>query len=167
MKHTIFYLISGFVAAVLLAGVAVAEKKSSKQPVFVETRQLSAASVAKVGNATLAECTKRGYKVGVSIVSREGHLLYFARHPLAGVSTIKISRAKAYTAAAFGILTKDLPQPALNHYAEITTIQGGVPISYGGHHYGGIGVSGAPSKVDEECAEHGLELIEEELEFGD
>lgn len=137
-------------------------------PVFVESRQLTAHALTTMGSAALAECTKRGFKVGVSIASREGQLLYFIRHPLAGLHTLQISRGKAYTAASMGISTSSLSQDymqALNHFDGLTTLQGGLPIEAGGYMYGGIGVSGATPQADEECARTGIGSILDELNF--
>lgn len=146
--------------------IALAEDKQ----VFLETRQLTVDSVTKIGNAALAECTKRGFKVGVSITSREGQLLYFIRHPLAGPHTPMVSRIKAYTSSTMGVATSTLTESnvqKLNYFKNITTLGGGVPITVAGYQYGGIGISGATSQADEECAKEGIKAIVEDLEFGE
>ena len=159
-------LSAGYIALFLTTQVAIAEDK----PVFLETRQLTAESVMKIGNAALEDCTRRGFKVGVSITSREGQLLFFIRHPLAGPHTPMVSRVKAYTSSTMGVATSTLTEAGtqkLNYYKNLTTLGGGVPIIVAGHQYGGIGVSGATSQADEECAKVGIKTIEEDLEFSE
>ena len=159
-------LLVSYIVLFLMTQVAIAEDK----PVFLETRQLTAESVMKIGSAALEDCTQRGFKVGVSITSRDGQLLYFIRHPLAGPHTPMVSRAKAYTSSTMGVATSTLTETGmqkLNHYNDVTTLGGGVPIIVAGHQYGGIGVSGATSQADEECAKVGIKTIEEDLEFSE
>ena len=159
-------LLLSYMTLFLMAQVAIAEDK----PVFLETRQLTSESVMKIGNAALEDCTRRGFKVGVSITSREGQLLFFIRHPLAGPHTPMISLAKAYTSSTMGTETSALTEAnaqKLNYYENITTLGGGVPIIVAGNQYGGIGVSGATPEADEECANVGIKTIEEDLEFSE
>ena len=159
-------LLLSYITLFLTTQVAIAEDK----PVFLETRQLTAESAMKIGSAALEDCTRRGFKVGVSITSREGQLLFFIRHPLAGPHTPMISLAKAYTSSTMGTATSALTEAnaqKLNYYDDITTLGGGVPIIVAGHQYGGIGVSGATPEADEECANVGIKTIEEDLEFSE
>ena len=171
IKHYANYIVKtalllGYIALLLMTQAATAEDK----PVFLETRQLTAESAMKIGSAALEDCTRRGFKVGVSITSREGQLLFFIRHPLAGPHTPMISLAKAYTSSTMGTATSALTEAnaqKLNYYDDITTLGGGVPIIVAGHQYGGIGVSGATPEADEECANVGIKTIEEDLEFSE
>ncbi len=159
-------MLLSYMTLFLMVQVAIAEDK----PVFLETRQLTSESVMKIGSTALEDCTRRGFKVGVSITSREGQLLFFIRHPLAGPHTPMISRVKAYTSSTMGAATSTLTDTnaqKLNHYENITTLGGGVPIIVAGHQYGGIGVSGATPEADEECANVGIKTIEEDLEFSE
>lgn len=150
----------------LLCGASFAAEDKARP--YLETRTLSAELSARAADQALAACTKKGWQVAVAVVSREGHLSHFARHPLAGPHTITISRKKAYTAAVARVPTQgvaDIEQ--LNFMPDMTTMRGGVPISVGGYFYGGIGVSGATSEDDEVCAQAGVEAVAEELEFGE
>lgn len=155
-----------FAAFALLCGASFAAEDKARP--YLETRMLSAELSARAADQALAACTKKGWQVAVAVVSREGHLSHFARHPLAGPHTITISRKKAYTAAVARVPTQgvaDIEQ--LNFMPDMTTMRGGVPISVGGYFYGGIGVSGATSEADEICAQAGVEAVAEELEFGE
>ena len=153
-------------AFALLCGAAFAADDKARP--YLETRMLSAELSARAANQALAACTEKGWQVAVAVVSREGHLSHFARHPLAGPHTITISRKKAYTAAVARVPTHSVADiEQLNFMPRMTTMRGGVPISVGGYFYGGIGVSGATSEDDEVCAQAGVEAVAEELEFGE
>jgi uncharacterized protein GlcG (DUF336 family) len=125
------------------------------------------------GNAVLSavnECSKRGFKVTAAVTGRDGNLLAFVRHPLAGPHTIEVSQKKAYTASSLQSATGAQLQkerPDLNFAPGILLIQGAQPINVAGHFYGGIAVAGADTGTDEECARHGLAVITEALEFAE
>lgn len=122
----------------------------------------------KAATSAIDECSKRGYKVAAAVTGRDGNLLAFVRHPLAGPHTIKVSQRKAYTAATLQSPTGTQIQkerPDLNHAPDILLIQGAQPINIAGHFYGGIAVAGADTNTDESCAKHGLAVITEALEF--
>ena len=113
------------------------------------------------------ECSKRGYKAA-ALTGRDGNLLAFVRHPLAGPHTIKVSQRKAYTAATLQSPTgKQLQKerPDLNYAPGILLIQGAQPINIAGHFYGGIAVAGADTATDEACAVKGLQELADALEF--
>ncbi len=140
----------------------------AEESAVVHLRTITTAAAAQVALAAIKDCTEKGFKVAVAVSGRDGHLLAFLRNPLAGPHTIAISKNKAYTAASFQAssavegVAKDL-QFAPN----ISLLQGGMPMQAGGHFYGGVGVSGATSEVDEECALAGIASISDELEFAE
>jgi uncharacterized protein GlcG (DUF336 family) len=99
-------------------------------------------------------------------VDRNGNLSAFLRDPLSGPHTIKISQRKAYTAATTQRSTAELaPRTDLNFAPDMLLIVGGVPISFNGHFYGGVAVSGATPEVDELCAKAGLEAVSDTMDF--
>ena len=141
---------------------------------FVTTRSLSTDSANQVAVAAEQSCRKGGYKVSVAVVDRQGNLLAFVRNPLSGNHTIKVSQAKAYTAATLLGPTIDLVKEAefLKDAPEILLLGGGVPVQVGGHIYGAVGVSGAPrdkipGDVDDRCAREGIAAVKEALEFSE
>ncbi len=133
----------------------------------VGLRLLTAEMAVLMARTAFDECTRRGYQVAVAVVGREGNLQAFVRDPLAGSHTIEISLKKAYTSAATREASGFLGtvEPRLDSFAELTTIRGGLPVSIGGRYYGGVGVSGATSQVDEQCAQAGIDEVAEVLEF--
>ena len=141
---------------------------------YITSRALTPAIATEGVMAALDDCAKRGYQTAVALVGRDGNLLAFARHPLAGPHTIEVARGKAWTANTFRTATLSLQ--AGDNAAFMSTIPGaliiggGVPINVGGHIYGAMGVSGAPREkqpgdVDHACAEAGIAAMAETLEL--
>jgi uncharacterized protein GlcG (DUF336 family) len=139
---------------------------AAEEPAIVELRVLSPRISHDIVLAAVQDCTRRGFKVGASVVDRNGNLSAFLRDPLSGPHTIKISQRKAYTAATTQRSTADLvPRTDLNFAPDMLLIVGGVPISFNGHFYGGVAVSGATPEVDELCAKAGIEAVSEIMDF--
>lgn len=140
----------------------------SAEPLTINTTMLHNKLATEATLAAVAECTKRGYKVSAALMSRDGNLLAFTRHPLAGPHTVATSQKKAYTAASLQVPTSEQLQndrPDLNFAPGIVLIQGAQPISVAGRFYGGIAVAGADTQTDENCAKKGLAHIVSALEF--
>lgn len=155
----------------LIATVTIAH---AEQAPFVTTRALAPALTSAGVMAAVDDCARRGYQVAVALVGRDGDLLAFARHPLAGPHTIAVAERKAWTANSFRTATTTLMTRETNRFMRdipgALLIGGGVPINVGGHFYGAIGVSGAPAEkspgdVDHACAEAGIAAMAETLEL--
>ena len=144
---------------------------SLMQPVFakdtLDTRILHYDLAHHAVLRALDECSQRGFKVSAALTGRDGNLLAFVRHPLSGAHTVKAAQSKAYTAASLQVSTTGMLQlrPDLSFAPDILLIQGGLPINVAGHFYGGVAVAGADTPTDEACAQAGLALISETLEF--
>ena len=139
----------------------------------VTVRLLSFQTAQRLAVAAVEACREQGYQVAAAVVDRSGNLQAFARDPLSGPHTIDVSQGKAYAAATFVAPTTEMMENEHLRFApRALLIGGGVPVSIGGHLYGGVGVSGAPGRkvtgdVDEECALAGIDAIKDELEFAD
>ena len=103
-------------------------------------------------------------------MNREGRLTAFARNPMASPMTSEIAHGKAYTSAITQSATSNIEietTKALSYADGVVPTQGGLPFSAGGRFLGGIGVSGASSDVDEQCAQAGIDAIVDDLEFAE
>lgn len=109
-----------------------------------------------------------GVKVCIAVVDDGGNLIEFRRMTGAPILSIGIAQNKAYTAIAFGLptgkwyeLIKDEPAllHGIVHTPRLVIFAGGVPIKIDGQIVGGIGVSGATSKQDEEIAVAGISVV--------
>jgi len=102
-------------------------------------------------------------KVSIFVVDASGIPVCFTRMDGAGILTPDIAKAKAYTAVAFKRNTKDTAEGmkdralAASSLMSVTQgktviLAGGVVVMKEGEVIGGIGVSGATSDQDHECA---------------
>lgn len=153
--------------------VAISQQAFSGDSVSVTTHSLNTKMAMKLALETYQDCSSKGYNVAVAVVNREGRLLSFLRHPLAGIHTIDVSQGKAYTASTFKASTAQLAERQyMREIPGAMTWGGGRPINIGGIFYGAVGVAGAPARavpgdVDDECAEQGIKAVTEAIEFAD
>lgn len=114
--------------------------------------------------AARAEAERHGWLVSVAVVDESGVLVAFERMDGANPQSAEISRGKAWTAAVTRQATKALEdvvkeRPATLSFAGRVPVQGGLPVKLGTDFIGGIGVSGAASKDDEQVAQAGLAAL--------
>ena len=156
-----------FAGALLTAPMATPAEDAMVLPI----KRLSMDTALKMAQATIKKCRSLSYNVTVTIVDRGGHAQTVLRDTLAPDITLKISRDKAYTAMSFNAATATLKgrlfdsAGSVGKMEGIVAVQGGLPINVGGTMLGGIGVSGASSKVDEECAKAGIDAVLSDLEM--
>ncbi len=125
--------------------------------------------------ACFADQKANGYSnVNVFVVDDGGHLLAAARQDGACKACSAIAENKAVTAALYFVPTRvmadisfgenrdgvDAALPGAAFVPGIVAFAGGLPIkSDSGSVLGGIGVSGASSDEDEQCAQAGVDAI--------
>ena len=157
--------------ALLLFSFCISAATAADQPVTVNIKRMSLDTALTAAQASIAQCRKEGVQITVTIIDRGGHPQVILRDVLAMDVSIPISRDKAYTAMSFNSATGNLDGRFKGSYGVPKTkglliARGGLPINIGGTIYGGIGVSGAPSgKIDEKCAQAGLDAISDDLEM--
>jgi uncharacterized protein GlcG (DUF336 family) len=125
----------------------------------------------QAASAALEECEDQGYRVAVTIVDQSGVEKVVLKGDNAGPHTLGSSYKKAFTAASTGSATLGLvdrvqKDPTLSGLSgmdeRILLLAGGLPIRINNQIVGGIGVGGAPSGlIDQECAQAGLDSLEE------
>jgi uncharacterized protein GlcG (DUF336 family) len=129
-------------------------------PITVEDAKKAAAPA-------LAEAAKNNWKVAVAIVDPGGNLVYYEKMDNTQLGSANISVDKARSAALFKRPTKAF-QDALATGGEnlrILRLQGTIPVEGGfpllldGKIVGGIGVSGATSAQDAQCAKAGADVF--------
>lgn len=128
----------------------------------------------KLAQAAMTHCRENGYQVGVAVTDRVGTLQVFMRDRFAGAHTVETAYRKAWTAVSFRTNTMELdevtkpeaPAYGIRFISKALPLGGGVMIESGGSMIGAVGVSGAPgTDIDVECAEAGIEAIEDALGF--
>ena len=115
--------------------------------------------------AARAKAEELGVKMNVAVVDSGANLVAFARMDGAWLGSVEIAQAKAYTARAFDMSTKELAeitQPGTPAFglpastARPTAIfPGGIPLKRGGEVVGAIGASGGLPDQDHEVAAAG------------
>ena len=142
---------------------------AQEEPGLVVTKRLTMNTALMIAQAAIAECTKKGIQIGVTVVDREGIVQVALRDTIAAQITVPISRAKAYTAANFNSVTSTMAARSntpVGRAPGILMSAGGLPIQVGGALVGAVGVSGAPSGItDEECAQAGIDAVIDDLEM--
>jgi glc operon protein GlcG len=108
----------------------------------------------------LAEAAKNNWLVAVAIVDPAGNLVYYEKMDNTQLGSANIAIDKARSAALFKRPTKAF-QDALAAGGEglrilrlqgVTPVEGGIPLVSDGKIVGAIGVSGATSAQDAQCA---------------
>ena len=142
---------------------------AQEEPALVSTKRLTLPTALMIAQAAIAECTKLGIQIGVTVVDREGIVQVTLRDTIAAQITVPISRGKAYTAANFNSATSAMADRAnspVGRAPDILMATGGLPIQVGGSLVGAVGVSGAPSgETDELCAQAGIDAVLDDLEM--
>jgi uncharacterized protein GlcG (DUF336 family) len=128
---------------------------------------ISVEDAKKAAAPALAEARKNNWTVAVAIVDPSGNLVYYEKMDNTQLGSANISVDKARSAALFKRPTKAF-QDALAAGGEglrILRLQGAIPVEGGfplvsdGKIVGGIGVSGATSAQDAQCAKAGADLF--------
>jgi len=114
----------------------------------------------KAAVPALAEAAKNNWSVAVAIVDPAGNLVYYEKMDNTQLGSANVAIDKARSAALFKRPTKAF-QDALTAGAEglrvlrlqgATPVEGGIPLVSDGKIVGAIGVSGASSAQDGQCA---------------
>lgn len=128
----------------------------------------------ELAQAALENCRAQGFQVAVAVVDRFGVTQVVLRDRFAGPHTTSTSQRKAWTSVSFRAPTTELSEataPGQEAFGarDITNalmLGGGVPVDAAGTMVGAVGVSGAPSGLDDEnCAQAGIDAVADQLAF--
>ena len=154
-----------FVAAVMVAlGVVASAVAQMPNPYGVA---ISLENAKKAAEPALAEAAKNNWRVAVAIVGPGGTLIYYEKMDNTQLGSAEVAIDKARTAALFKRPTKAF-QDALAAGGEglriltlkgVVAAEGGIPLVMDGKIVGAIGVSGATSAQDAQCAKAGADTI--------
>jgi uncharacterized protein GlcG (DUF336 family) len=132
----------------------------------ISERSLSLNAAIELANAALGRCRADGYKVSITVLNRHARTMVVLSDDGVNPHTIENSLRKAYTAfttrSPSGEMSKR-PPIALQGFlqlANITTLEGALPIFAGKELIGSVGISGAPGgEKDAACAQVGIDKI--------
>lgn len=121
----------------------------------------------KVATPAVAEAEKNHWNVAVAIVDTSGNLVYYEKMDNTQLGSANVAVEKARTAARFKRPSKAF-QDALTATPDgtrvlslqgVTAVEGGIPLVQDGKIVGAIGVSGATSAQDGQCAKAGADSL--------
>ena len=139
---------------------------------LVTVKDLSYDMALVMATTAIERCRSEGFKIGVSVVDRGGHVLVTLRDHGAAHHTVELAERKAYTSRVFRQTTRAFSQRLLDNPISrglgtttgVIATLGGLPVQVGDDTIGGIGVSGAPGgQNDEACAQAGIDKVAQEL----
>jgi glc operon protein GlcG len=119
----------------------------------------------KAAAAAIAEGKKNGWAVAAAVVDTGGDLVYFEKIDGTQHGSTRVSQEKARTSVQFKRPTKAFEDavkgPAVNVLGlpGAVPVEGGVPLVVNGKIVGALGVSGATSAQDGQCAKAGADVI--------
>ena len=138
----------------------------------VPSAKLSQEGCDVIVNAAVEKAKELKQVVSICVVDAGGHLMAFKRMTNGRTHNTLISQAKArsaaLTTAATGKTGRDgseipdhqvLAQTLAVVAGWFISIEGGIPVTVDGQCIGAIGVSGAPSAVDKQIAQAGLDAF--------
>jgi uncharacterized protein GlcG (DUF336 family) len=127
-----------------------------------------------IAQGAIDACRKEGYQVAVVVTDRSGDPVVVMRDVFVSKYMLQIAHNKANAVvmsnSASGELRTNMARirDELNELDGVLLMEGGLPIRVAGSLIGAVGVSGAPGgDKDEACARHGLDEVQERLEFAD
>lgn len=151
------------------AGVAASNACAEDEIGMISVKRMNMETAMAVASGAVAACREKGIQITAAVVDRYGTLQALARDTIAPPISVEIAQAKAYTAANFGAATSSMTERAdspVGRYGNLVMSAGGLPIEAGGALLGAVGVSGAPAgETDEECAQAGLDAVQDDLEM--
>jgi len=119
----------------------------------------------KAVDAALAEAKKNGWTVAAAVVDTHGDLVAYARMDNTQHGSALVAQEKARTSARFKRPTKAFEDAVKGQAVNVlglpgaVPLEGGAPIVVSGKIVGAIGVSGATSAQDGQCAKAALDLL--------
>jgi uncharacterized protein GlcG (DUF336 family) len=127
-----------------------------------------------IAQGAIDACRKDGYQVAAVVTDRSGDPIVIMRDVFVSKYMVQIAQNKANAVvmsnSSSGELRANMARirDELNELDGVLLMEGGLPIRIAGSLIGAVGVSGAPGgDKDEACARHGLDAVQERLDFAD
>jgi glc operon protein GlcG len=128
---------------------------------------ISNADARKAAAAALAEAAKNHWNMAVAVVDPNGTLVYYEKMDNTQLGSANVAVDKARSAALYKRPTKSFQDALASGGAGLRVlglqgavpVEGGVPITADGKIIGAIGISGANSDQDGQCAHAGAAAI--------
>jgi glc operon protein GlcG len=158
-------------AMILFCGLAIARAQVPAQaPAQAPSpygANVSLENAKKAAAPALAEAEKNHWNMAVAIVDTSGNLVYYEKMDNTQLGSANVAIDKARCAALFKRPTKAF-QDTLAAGGDglrvltlkgVVAVEGGIPLVMDGKIVGAIGVSGAASSQDAQCAKAGADVL--------
>jgi glc operon protein GlcG len=128
-------------------------------------KSLTLAAIKIMVAAAEAEAARRQVQVTICVVDESGNVLFLQKADGAALNTIQFAQKKARHSAIYRRASKTAADQLKSGdwgvlaFPDAFPNQGGLPIVAGGETIGGIGVSGAPSEVDEAIGQVAIDAL--------
>ena len=128
-------------------------------------KSLNLAAIKTMVAAAESEAQQRNVHVTICIVDESGNLLFLQKGDGAGLNTVQFAQKKARHSAMYKQPSKAAADQLKSGDLQVLAFpdafpnQGGLPIQIDGQTIGAIGVSGAPSEVDEAIGHIAIEAL--------
>ena len=121
----------------------------------------------KVAAPAIAEALKMNLTVAVAVVDTSGNLVYYENMDNTQLGSAQVAISKARSSAVFkrptkvfeDVLTAGGSGLRILGLPGVVPLEGGVPLLLDGKIVGAVGVSGATSAQDAQCAKAGAEAL--------
>ncbi len=152
-------------AMIAIGGMAIAQAQT--QAPMPYGANVSLENAKKVAAPALAEAEKNHWNMAVAIVDTSGNLVYYEKMDNTQLGSANVAIDKARSAALYKRPTKAF-QDALAaggdglrvlKLRDAMPVEGGIPLVMDGKIVGAIGVSGAASAQDAQCAKAGADVL--------
>jgi uncharacterized protein GlcG (DUF336 family) len=154
-------------AMILLCGLAMARAQTPVPAPSPYGANVSLENAKKAAAPALAEAEKNHWNMAVAIVDTSGNLVYYEKMDNTQLGSANVAIEKARCAALFKRPTKAF-QDTLAAGGDglrvltlkgVVAVEGGIPLVMDGKIVGAIGVSGAASSQDAQCAKAGADVL--------
>jgi glc operon protein GlcG len=157
------------VGMIVLCGLAIgrAQTPAPAQAPSPYGANVSLENAKKAAAPALAEAEKNHWNMAVAIVDTSGNLVYYEKMDNTQLGSANVAIDKARCAALFKRPTKAF-QDTLAAGGDglrvltlkgVVAVEGGIPLVMDGKIVGAIGVSGAASSQDAQCAKAGADVL--------
>jgi glc operon protein GlcG len=160
LKNSVRCIVAGLFVLCALAGAVAQMPNPYGLPISLENAKKAAAPA-------MAEAAKNNWNVAVAIVDPAGNLVYYEKMDNTQLGSANVAIDKARSAALFKRPTKAFQDAVaaggdgmrLLRLQGALPIEGGIPLVMDAKIVGAIGVSGATSAQDAQCAKAGADTV--------
>ncbi len=134
----------------------------------MDKKTLTLAAAKKMADVAQAEADKNNWPLVIAILDAGGDLIILYRLDGAQLASIEIAQAKAQTSLRYRRPSMAFAESLRSGNIHVLNLPGvlpsggGLPVEIDGHVVGAIGISGASSEEDEQCARLAISALDKQ-----